>query len=155
MTEFVFPFPNCYNIYQSSRIVRLRRDLLPELMKPVCLAVLLAMVLLIGVTPVSAQPMAAEDSCDSFVGHSPAPVPSCCVTACPLGGSGAALVPPSTNSATDSRSVLPVRLSDDPAPEAPVGQTSVSPGDMSQALAPPGDEFRCRDCLKSEEPPLI
>lgn len=126
-------------------------------MKAICLPVLVVVVLLLGVTPVSAQTEEMEHDCSSYIGQGRASVPSCCVTAdCPLSGPVTASVAPSPGRLVQGKAVQPVRprASVDPAP-CLNGEWAGKGGQPPDLPGPSSDEFRCRDCLKSEEPPLI
>ncbi|MBM2824980.1 MAG: hypothetical protein HW402_644 [Dehalococcoidales bacterium] len=127
-----------------------------KLVRAICLLVFIAIVLLIGATPVSAVAMDGAGGCPPTHGQAKASVPLCCVTPdCPLAHSITANVLPSHNHLTLSK-VVHIRLTANQLTESSFDRKRLSQRDTPQAiLRPPGDGYRCRNSLNSEEPPPI
>jgi hypothetical protein len=114
--------------------------------------------LLIGTTPVSAQPMemGIAGHCQSNPAHNYAPMPLCCLTPDgPLTHTFAVVVQPSPNSFTLSKAVNMVRLSAALLPDSSINRNLSQRNSPVETLRPPGVDFRCRNSLNSEEPPLV
>ncbi len=127
-----------------------------RMIKTICLLLFVAIVLLIGVTPASAESADRAGDCQS-AGQKQAPVPPCCVTpACPLYHSITANVPPVPNQPALSKVIHLVRLPTSLLPDSWFDLKRPPPRHTLQRIPhPPGDDYRCRDSLNSEEPPQI
>ena len=129
-----------------------------KLAKVICLVILTVMVLLTGATPVSAHSMNNQGAgnCEPSPNPAQASVPACCVTPdCPLAYSTTANLPPSPNQIALGKAVQMVRLPASVLPDSSFDCAQLSQQDTCQSiLHPPGADFRCRNSLNSEEPPL-
>ena len=125
----------------------------------ICLVILLVIMLFTGATPVSAQSMdmAGAGSCHHSPGNDMASLPLCCITAdCPLSHTITASLPPSPNQITLSKVIQLGRLNASPSGESSFDLNSPSRLDSPRQIPrPPGADYRCRNSLSSEEPPLV
>jgi len=131
-------------------------------MKPILIAVIIAVLILVAAPTIAAASMdRTTDSCDSSPYHEKASIPICCLTAdCPLSHC-------SLSNAANNKVLLPSRFIPNKKFYIALSKTSVctetSPDpkkplqrELSQELpSHPCTEYHCRNCLDSEEPPQV
>ncbi len=119
----------------------------------ICVLMFAVLVFLVGVMPVHAETMDEAGSCQPYPGHNQAPAPLCCYIAdYPVSYSCTINVLPSPNRLTlaEVSPFMAPRTDYSLARQKPLGR------DMIQGLfLPSGADFRCRNSLESEEPPLF